>query len=348
MKLADFDYELPDEYIAQHPVSPRDHAKLMVLDREKHFIDHKFFYNINELLKSNDVLVLNSSRVIPARLFGKKKQAEGEGVRTEILLLKRLDDSRWEALMKPGKRFKAGDIVVFHSDRDASYSLEAQVEGRNDNIFTLNFNVSGAELMSAIHIYGTIPLPPYIHEKSDPNEYQTVYAEKEGSVAAPTAGLHFTPELIENLKKKGVVFETVDLHVGLGTFLPVSSDDIEKHMMHSEYFEISEETADRLNRYKKEGRRIIAVGTTSIRVLESCVQSDGLLKGMSGETKIFIYPGYRFKCIDGMITNFHLPKSTLLMLVSAFAGREFILEAYELAKKNDYRFFSFGDAMLVT
>ncbi len=376
MKLSDFDYVLPPEYIAQRPVNPRDHSRLMVLGREKRTVEHYRFYDLIDLLRSDDVLVANKSRVIPARLYGRADPSSHEASkdtgagRIEILLLKRLDEQRWEAMGKPGKRLRVGAKIRFQRERDErgerSDCFRATVKERTGRTFVLRFNRKGRALSEAIHEYGVMPTPPYIEEDlRKPDSYQTVYADKEGSVAAPTAGLHFTPELMKKLKDKRIKFEFVDLHVGLGTFLPVKTDKVEEHEMHSEYFELSKEVARRLNKYKKEGRRIVAVGTTSVRVLESCVGSGagraesfdrlrtsgaegaGRLKASSGETDIFIYPGYEFKFVDAMITNFHLPKSTLLMLISAFADREFVLKAYEEAVREKYRFYSFGDAMLI-
>ncbi len=366
MNLSDFDYQLPLEYIAQRPQEPRDHSKLMVLNRVDRTIEHFHFYDLLSLLKENDVLVFNTSRVIPARLFGGIEERH-ELKKAEILLVKRIDEERWEAIGKPGKRFRVGAKIRFKNTRVKGEGfLKATVEGRNDRMLTLKFNRRGKALSEAIHKYGVMPTPPYITEPlAKPSSYQTVYADKEGSIAAPTAGLHFTRELMGALKKRGIKFAFVDLHVGLGTFLPVHTEKIEEHQMHSEYFELSKDTAKRLNKYKAEGRRIVAVGTTSVRVLESCaIQNskieppigsgagiqkitDVRVKAKSGETSLFVYPGYQFQFVDAMITNFHLPKSTLLMLVSAFAGREFILEAYKEAVEQKYRFFSFGDAMLI-
>ena len=347
MKLSDFDYVLPPEYIAQQPAKPRDHSRLMLLDRKKKTIEHRHFYDLLDLLKKDDVLVANKSRVIPARMYG-----ETEKGKIEILLLKRLDEQKWEAMGKPGKRLRVGAEITFTpSIPPTKGELKATVKERSGRTFVLEFNKKGRELSEAIHEYGEMPTPPYIEAGlSKPESYQTVYADKEGSVAAPTAGLHFTPELMKKIKQKGVKIEFVDLHVGLGTFLPVKTDEIEEHEMHSEYFELSEKVAERLNEYKKEGRRIVAIGTTSVRVLESSVlgaEGAERLKASSGETDIFIYPGYEFKFVDALITNFHLPKSTLLMLISALADREFILKAYKEAVDQKYRFYSFGDAMLI-
>ncbi len=335
MKLSAFDYDLPQEFIAQIPLEPRDHSKLMVVDRASRQISHHQFFELPDLIDSNTVLVFNQSRVIPARL---KFMIDDKEV--EVLLIKEVRQNRWECMVKPGKKFKIGA----HIKVDESLSLKVS-DINEHGLRVIEFETY--ELNEYLKTNGHAPLPPYIEEKlDDPERYQTIYAKDEGSVAAPTAGFHFTKEVFEGLEQKGVETAFVTLHVGLGTFQPVKTDEVEDHKMHFEYYELSEETANKLNEAKKVGKKIIAVGTTSIRVLESCTE-DGLLKAGTGETGIFITPGYKWKFIDGLITNFHVPKSTLLMLVSALAGREFILEAYEKAKENKYRFFSFGDSMFI-
>ncbi len=351
MKLSQFDYHLPPELIAQHPVFPRDSSRLMVLDRKDKKIVHRVFSDLVDLLGPGDVLVANKSKVIPARFFGLKKDNQAK---VEILLVKALDEQHWKIIGKPTKRLRVGSKIRFTSPRMKSRDfLEGKiVEKDHEGMLTIRFNCRGAELSRKIHLYGEMPTPPYIKKRlRKPELYQTIYAEKEGSIAAPTAGLHFTPELIKILKKKGVKFEFVDLHVGLGTFLPVREEEVEDHKMHREYFELSKGVARRLNRYKKEGRRIIAVGTTSVRVLESCAKEDDkgdfFLRAKKGETNIFIYPGHGFHFIDALVTNFHLPKSTLLMLIMAFGGEELAKRAYQKAVTEKYRFYSFGDAMLI-
>ena len=340
MKTNDFDYFLPEELIAQSPLKNRDGAKLMVLNREKKSIDNKYFYDIIDYLSSDDVLVLNDTKVIPARLIGHK---EDTGAVIEVLLLKDTGDNIWQALTRPQKRVKIGSIISFGDGR-----LKCQCVSKEDMgicHFKLIYNGILPEILDSL---GEMPLPPYIHEKlQDKNMYQTVYAKNPGSAAAPTAGLHFTPELLEKIKEKGVELIYITLNVGLGTFRPVTEADPTKHPMHSELYDISEYAAERLNLAKKNGKRIISVGTTSTRTLESAIHDDGLFYPECKETSIFIYPGYKFKAIDALITNFHLPKSTLIMLVSALAGREFILDAYNKAVEEKYRFFSFGDAMFI-
>jgi len=336
MRLSDFDYHLPKEFIAQSPLDNRDQSKLIVLDRHNRNWKHHKFFKLPELIEPNSVLVFNESKVIPARL----QFPMGNG-RGEILLIKPVGDSTWECMVRPGKRFQP----------EAEIELEGELYCKVLDITphglrTIEFDTNKFNLY--LKTYGQTPLPPYIHEKlDDSNKYQTIYAKKEGSVAAPTAGFHFTDEVFKNLKMKGVQTEFVMLHVGLGTFQPVKTDEVSNHQMHSEYFELDSGTANRLNFAKKEGKKIIAVGTTSVRVLESCTNDEGHLEAQSGETDIFITPGYHWKYVDELITNFHVPKSTLLMLVSAFADRELILEAYEEAKKENYRFFSFGDSMYI-
>ena len=340
MKTSDFDYELPEKLIAQHPAAQRDHSRLLVMDKYTGAVEHRVFRDIVDYLHAGDVLVLNNTKVIPARIFGVK---EGGTAKIEVLLLKRDDDipNTWEVLVHPGKRAKVGTAIDFGEGRLKGEVIANTSAGRK---VTFHFDGIFEEILEEL---GTMPLPPYIHEQlEDQNRYQTVYAKVDGSAAAPTAGLHFTTELLETLRQNGVEIEEVLLHVGLGTFKPVSEEDIEDHEMHSEYYEISQETADRINKAKAEGRRIISVGTTSTRALESAAK-DGRLQAGSGWTNIFIYPGYKWQIIDGLITNFHLPKSTLMMLVSALSTREHILAAYKEAVAQRYRFFSFGDAMFI-
>ncbi len=338
MKLSDFMYDLPEERIAQTPAEPRDHSRLMVLHRDTHAIEHRHFYDVIEYLNPGDVLVINETRVIPARLIGERPS----GGACEVLLLKQLGPKRWETLVKPGKKLKPGAEVIFGGGRLRGRIAETtEVGGR-----IVDFECEGSfeETLDAL---GEMPLPPYIHEKlSDRERYQTVYAKQEGSAAAPTAGLHFTPELLERIREKGVEIVPVLLHVGLGTFRPVKVENVEEHEMHSEYFEVTEEAAERINAARKRGGRVIAVGTTSVRTLESASE-DGVLLPKRGETKIFIRPGYQWQMVDALITNFHLPGSTLMMLVSALYDRERIIAAYEEAVRQEYRFFSFGDAMLI-
>lgn len=340
MKTSDFDYELPEELIAQHPAVQRDHSRLLVMDKFTGAVEHRVFRDIVNYLHAGDVLVLNNTKVIPARIFGVK---EGGTAKIEVLLLKRDDDlpNTWEVLVHPGKRAKVGTVIDFGEGRLKGEVIANTSAGRK---VTFHFDGIFEEILEEL---GTMPLPPYIHEQlEDQNRYQTVYAKVDGSAAAPTAGLHFTTELLETLRQNGIEIEEVLLHVGLGTFKPVSEEDIEDHEMHSEYYELSQETADRINKAKAEGRRIISVGTTSTRALESAAR-DGRLQAGSGWTNIFIYPGYKWQIIDGLITNFHLPKSTLMMLVSALSTREHILAAYKEAVAQRYRFFSFGDAMFI-
>lgn len=340
MKTSDFDYELPEELIAQHPAAQRDHSRLLVMDKFTGAVEHRVFRDIVNYLHAGDVLVLNNTKVIPARIFGVK---EGGTAKIEVLLLKRDGDlpNTWEVLVHPGKRAKVGTVIDFGEGRLKGEVIANTSAGRK---VAFHFDGIFEEILEEL---GTMPLPPYIHEQlEDQNRYQTVYAKVNGSAAAPTAGLHFTTELLETLRQNGIEIEEVLLHVGLGTFKPVSEEDIEDHEMHSEYYEISQETADRINKAKAEGRRIISVGTTSTRALESAAK-DGRLQAGSGWTNIFIYPGYKWQIIDGLITNFHLPKSTLMMLVSALSTREHILAAYKEAVAQCYRFFSFGDAMFI-
>ncbi len=340
MEVKDFDYYLPEELIAQTPLKVRDSSRLLVLDKENGNVEHKVFSNIIDYLEKGDTLVLNDTKVLPARLIGVK---EDTGAVIEILLLKNLEGDEWECLVKPARRIKVGTVVSFGEGK-----LKVECTGEFDEgirHFKLLYN---GILMEILEELGTMPLPPYIHEKlEDQSRYQTVYAKEVGSAAAPTAGLHFTKELLKNIEDKGINICYVTLHVGLGTFRPVSVDKIEDHEMHSEYYQMTKEVADKLNETKKNGGRIIAVGTTSTRTLETIMSTYGTFKECSGWTNIFIYPGYEFKAIDCLITNFHLPKSTLVMLVSALAGRENILNAYKIAVDEKYRFFSFGDAMFI-
>ena len=340
MKVSDFNYELPQELIAQVPIKDRSASRLMVLNRENKTIEDKIFKDILDYLKPGDCLVRNNTKVIPARLYGIKEET---GVHIEILLLKRIEGDIWEVMVHPGRRLKIGTKVIFGDGLLKAEILE-MMEGGNRKV---KFEYEGIfnEILDQI---GLMPLPPYIIEKlDDKSRYQTVYAKYEGSAAAPTAGLHFTEELLEKIKEKGVEIANVTLHVGIGTFRPVKVENIEEHDMHSEHYYIKHEDAEKINNTKKNGGRIIAVGTTSCRVLESVADENGLVKETEGDTNIFIYPGYKFKCIDCLITNFHLPESTLIMLVSALAGKDYIMKAYKHAVEEKYRFFSFGDAMFI-
>ena len=338
MKTSDFDYELPEELIAQTPAEPRDHSRLLVYDRAADTVRHLHFYDLPDLLRPGDLLVRNNTRVLPARLFCSTEH----GGRVEVLLLKRLNYTDWEVLVKPGKKARPGAALTVNEE----LSLEVKAVAE-EGCRVVSFRFSGVfeDILSRA---GETPLPPYIKQTTAPAErYQTVYAKIDGSAAAPTAGLHFTPELFEKLEKKGVEVADVLLHVGLGTFRPVKEEEISEHKMHSEYYSISEEAAEKINRAKKEGRRVIAVGTTSVRTLESAADENGFVKAGAGDTDIFIYPGVKIRCVDTLITNFHLPKSTLVMLVSAFCGREKTLSLYKTAVEERYRFFSFGDAMMI-
>ena len=340
MKVEDFDYYLPGKLIAQTPLEKRDTSRLMVLDKTTGKIEHKHFYNIVDYLEEGDTLVLNDTKVLPARLIGEKEETKAV---IEILLLKNISGDDWECLVKPARRIKVGTIVTFGSGELKAKCIKEEPEGIRH--FTLIYD---GILMEILEHLGTMPLPPYIHEKlKDQSRYQTVYAKEIGSAAAPTAGLHFTKELLEQLTKKGVNIAYITLHVGLGTFRPVSVDKVEEHEMHSEYYQMTKETAELLKKTKENKKRIIAVGTTSTRTLETIMTKYNEFTECSGWTNIFIYPGYKFKAIDALITNFHLPKSTLVMLVSALAGRENILNAYKTAVQEEYRFFSFVDAMLI-
>lgn len=338
MNTKDFNYYLPEELIAQHPLEDRASSRLMVLNRENETIEHNCFKDLLGMLGANDVLIFNNTRVMPARIFGKKVET---GAAIEVLLLKRLDLKTWEVMTRPAKRLKLGTVVEFSDDLSCKV-----VKVLDEGLRHVEFIYEGIfeEILERL---GSMPLPPYIKEiLEDKERYQTVYSEKLGSAAAPTAGLHFTKEMLEELKNKGVEQEFVTLHVGLGTFLPVKVEDVTSHVMHSEYYEIDEATANRINLAISKGKRIVCVGTTSVRTIESAVV-DGKIKNLKGTTQIFIYPGYKFKVVDALITNFHLPESTLIMLVSALYKKDRILEAYEKAVKEKYRFFSFGDAMFI-
>lgn len=339
MKTDDFDFDLPEELIAQTPLDKRDSSKMLILDKKTGEITHSHFNNIIDYLDENDVLVLNDTKVIPARLYGTK---EDTGAVIEVLMLKDLGNNIWQCLTKPAKRIKLGTIVKF-SDKLSAKCISIGEEGIRE--FELIYNGILYEILDEL---GEMPLPPYIHEKlEDKDRYQTVYAKNIGSAAAPTAGLHFTKELLNKIEQKGVKVLYVTLHVGLGTFRPVSVEDVTKHKMHSEFYQMNKEVADELNKAKKEGKRIISVGTTSTRTLETIMNLYGEFRECCGNTEIFIYPGYEFKAIDSLITNFHLPKSTLIMLVSALAGKDNIMNAYKEAVEHKYRFFSFGDSMFI-
>ena len=340
MKTSDFDYNLPEELIAQTPIEPRDHSRLLVYDRADKSVQHLHFYDLPRFLKKGDVLVVNETKVIPARLLGEK---EGTGVPVEILLLKRLERDVWEGLVRPGRRLKPGTFCSFGNGLLRAEIIESTEDGGRK----VRFHYEGIFEEILDHL-GQMPLPPYIHEKlEDKNRYQTVYAREAGSAAAPTAGLHFTPELMDKNREMGVDIIPVRLHVGLGTFRPVKAEDLSDHHMHVEHYEVTVEAARKINEARKNGGRCICVGTTSVRTLESASGEDDLVRAESGDTGIFITPGYRFHAVDSLITNFHLPQSTLLMLISALMGREEALRVYEEAVRERYRFFSFGDAMLI-
>lgn len=340
MRVEDFDYHLPPELIAQRPVEPRDASRLLVLHRNSGRLEHRRFYELPLYLKLGDVLVLNDTRVIPARLLGKKAKTGGQ---VEVFLLKPLGGDCWEVLVRPGRRVPPGTELIFGGGELRAKVLDRTPQGGR----LVEFEYEG-KWEEVIERLGEVPLPPYIKEKlPDPERYQTVYASKPGSVAAPTAGLHFTPRLLKELEEKGIKIVYILLHVGLGTFRPVREEVVEKHKMHAEYFRVDEGAARTINEARRQGGRVIAVGTTVVRTLETVATPEGDIKPGEGLTELFIYPGYRFKAVDGLITNFHLPRSTLLMLVCAFAGREKILEAYQVAIKERYRFYSFGDAMLI-
>ena len=342
---SDFYYDLPEELIAQHPSAVRDHSRLMVLDRQSGELEHKHFFDIIDYLEPNDVLVVNDSKVIPARLFGHAEGREEAGL--ELLLLRQHELDTWETLVKPGKRAKIGSRAVFGNGLLTAEVVDIVEEG--NRIIKFDYDREKyANIYEILNVIGLMPLPPYITEQLKENDrYQTVYAREEGSAAAPTAGLHFTPELLERIRAKGVAIAPVMLHVGLGTFRPVKADRIEEHVMHTEFFSVSEESAKIINERKAMGGRLICVGTTSCRTIESVAREDGHIPAMSGDTGIFIYPGYKFKAVDALITNFHLPESTLLMLISAFYDKESIMKAYKTAVDEKYRFFSFGDAMFI-
>lgn len=340
MKTSDFDFYLPEELIAQHPLEKRDYSRLMVLDKATGEIEHKHFYNVIDYLNSGDTLVLNNTRVMPARLIGEKNETGGK---IEFLLLKRIEGDKWECLAKPGKRAKIGTEFTFGEGKLKCKVVDIVEEGNR----IIEFSYDGI-FEQVLDELGEMPLPPYITERLDDRErYQTVYSKEQGSAAAPTAGLHFTKELLEQVKEKGVNIAYVTLHVGLGTFRPVKVDDVNEHVMHSEFYHLEEEDAKIINETKKRGNKIISVGTTSTRTLETIGDENGFVKAQSGWTNIFIYPGYEFKVVDKLITNFHLPESTLIMLVSALAGKEKVMNAYNEAVKERYRFFSFGDSMII-
>ena len=339
MNVSDFNYDLPEELIAQVPIKKRDESRLMVLDREKQTIEHRTFKDIIEYLEPGDCLVRNNTKVIPARIYGKKET----GANVEFLLLNNIEGDIWETIVRPGNKLHVGTKVIFGDGILKAEILDIMPGGTRK----VKFEYKGIfnEILDKI---GLMPLPPYIHEElKEKDRYQTVYAKYNGSAAAPTAGLHFTEELLREIEAKGIKIANVTLHVGIGTFRPVKEEKVEEHEMHSEHFYIKQEDVDKINETKKQGKRVIAVGTTSCRVLETIADENGMVKETEGDTQIFIYPGYKFKCLDGLITNFHLPQSTLLMLVSALAGKDFILKAYNEAVKEKYRFFSFGDAMLI-
>ena len=340
MKTSDFYYDLPEELIAQDPLEDRTASRLLVLDRQTGTVEHKIFSDVIDYLNKGDCLVINNTRVIPARLIGEK---EGTGGKVEVLLLKRRANDVWETLVKPGKKLKPGAKITFGDGRLRAEVLEVVEEGNR----LVKFHYEGIfeEILDSL---GEMPLPPYItHKLEDKEMYQTVYAKFDGSAAAPTAGLHFTKELLNKIEEKGIKIASITLHVGLGTFRPVKVDDVNNHHMHTEWYEVNAEAAEIINETKRNGGRVICVGTTSCRTIESVADDNGYMKAKTGETDIFIYPGYKFKIMDGLITNFHLPESTLVMLVSAFAGKENVLAAYETAVKERYRFFSFGDAMIL-
>jgi S-adenosylmethionine:tRNA ribosyltransferase-isomerase len=339
-KTSDFYYDLPEELIAQTPLKDRDHSRLLVLDKETGKTEHKHFYEVIDYLNNGDCLVINDTKVLPARLFGVKKDTQSV---IELLLLKRIDDKRWETLVKPGKKAKVGVELIFKENILSGKITEIQQEG--NRIIEFEYEGIFEEILDKL---GEMPLPPYIHEKlEDKNRYQTIYAKNLGSAAAPTAGLHFNDKLLRKIEEKGVSIAKLTLHVGLGTFRPVKSQYILEHKMHAEYYELCKEEADKINKAKLRGNKIISVGTTSTRTLETIADEKGLVKAQNGWTDIFIYPGYKFKTVDSLITNFHLPESTLVMLVSALAGKENIMRAYKEAVENKYRFFSFGDAMFI-
>jgi S-adenosylmethionine:tRNA ribosyltransferase-isomerase len=339
-KTSDFYYDLPEELIAQTPIKERDHSRLLVLDKITGEIEHKHFYNIIDYLNEGDCLVINDTKVLPARLYGSRKDTKAL---IELLLLKRIDANRWETLVKPGKKAKAGTELVFKEGLLTGKIIDVEEDG--NRIIEFNYDGIFEEILDQL---GEMPLPPYIHEKlEDKNRYQTIYAKNPGSAAAPTAGLHFNDELLKKIEERGVNIARLTLHVGLGTFRPVKSEFISEHKMHSEYYELTESEAEKINHAKRNGKRVISVGTTSTRTLETIGDANGHVRAQKGWTDIFIFPGYEFKVVDSLITNFHLPESTLVMLVSALAGKENIMNAYRIAVEQKYRFFSFGDAMLI-
>lgn len=339
----DFAYDLPERLIAQHPAEKRDESRLLVIDRKTGNTEHRVFRDIIHYLNPGDVLVLNDSKVIPARIIGRKQDS---GIEMELLLLREREGDVWEVLARPGRRAKPGTVIIFGGGALRAQVLEVLEDG--NRLVRFMYDKSQYHLITLLDKIGTMPLPPYITERlADQSRYQTVYAKEPGSAAAPTAGLHFTDELLQAVRAKGVLLAPVMLHVGLGTFRPVKAERIDEHVMHTEYFSISSESAERINRAKASGGRVVCVGTTSCRTLESAADESGVIQPMCGETGIFIYPGYHFKVMDALITNFHLPESTLLMLVSAFSSREIMLKAYQTAIENEYRFFSFGDACLI-
>ena len=336
LRTSDFDYHLPEELIAQTPAEPRDSSRLLVYHGEGDRVEHAHFYDLPNFLEKGDLLVINNTRVIPARLFG---HIDGKETAFEILLLKRLDYTRWEALMRPARKARTGSVIKISDELSA---VVESVGEYGERVVKFLFDGVFEDILDRV---GNMPLPPYIREKlGDKERYQTVYSKVDGSAAAPTAGLHFTPALMEKVREKGAEFCEVLLHIGLGTFRPVKTENALEHDMHTEYYELSAEAADKINAAKREGRRVIAVGTTSVRVLETVADENGLVRPQKGDTKIFIYPPYKFRCVDALITNFHLPESTLIMLVSALLGREKTLELYNLSVKERYRFFSFGDS----
>lgn len=340
MKVSDFYFELPEELIAQYPLEKRDSSRLMVLDKKTGEIEHRKFHDILEYLNEGDTLVLNNTRVLPARLIGEKEETGGK---IEFLLLKRIEGDKWECLAKPGRKAKVGTVFTFGEGK--LKAIVREIGGEGNRIIEFKYDGIFEQVLDEL---GQMPLPPYIHEKlEDKERYQTVYSKEKGSAAAPTAGLHFTEELLKEIKDRGVNIAYLTLHVGLGTFRPVKVDDVNNHVMHSEYYHLDKENADLINKTKEAGKRVIAVGTTSSRTLETIGDENGRVREQSGWTDIFIYPGYKFKIVDNLITNFHLPESTLIMLVSALAGQDNIMNAYNTAVKEKYRFFSFGDSMFI-
>lgn len=340
MKTSDFYYDLPEELIAQTPLKDRDHSRLLVLDRETGAIEHRYFYDITDYLNEGDCLVINDTKVLPARLYGFRSDT---GSVIELLLLKRLDDKRWETLVKPGKKAREGAEIIFKEGLLSGRITEVHEDG--NRVIEFDFNGIFEEILDKL---GEMPLPPYIHEKlEDKDRYQTIYASSLGSAAAPTAGLHFNKELLEKIEANGVTVARLTLHVGLGTFRPVKAEYISEHKMHSEYYELTEEEAAKINKAHASGKKVFSVGTTSTRTLETIGDDEGRVKAQKGWTDIFIFPGYKFKVVDSLITNFHLPESTLIMLVSSLAGKENTMKSYEAAVQEGYRFFSFGDAMLI-